>query len=253
MALLKKSLMSAAAAAMALGAALPASADGYHGRYHGGYRGHVGYYGHYGRYGHYGYYPRYYYGSHHYRYHHGLSGGEAALLTVGILGGIVLIDRALEESRASNAYYYNNSYPPTGYYGQSYAPPVYGRADAPPPRDDFYYRRDDRAPAPSDDQSDEDAGGQLLGADSDGGQSAYNYGAAYNDCKAETRQAATDGGLIVSLPAKPQRITPVEDGAAVRFEADFVASTLRGGASGDVRRTMVCEADANGVRYLELI
>ncbi|MBI1365564.1 MAG: hypothetical protein GC153_06355 [Alphaproteobacteria bacterium] len=232
----KKSLMSAAAAAMAVGAVAPASAGGYYGpgRYaHGPH----GYPGHYRPYGH---HPRYYYGSRYYRHHHGLSGGEAALLAVGILGGIVLIDRALEADRANAAAYYGGAYPPPAYRG-GYAPP----------RDDFYYRRDDRDPPPAVYGDDDDLDGRLLGGDERGARGGYNYGAAYNDCKAETRQAATDGGLIVSLPAKPQRITPIDNGAAVRFEADFVASNLRG-QSGDIRRTMVCEADAGGVRFLEL-
>lgn len=229
---LKKSLLAAAAAAMAVGTVAPASAGG---RHHGGHYAYGG--GH-----HYSnHHGGYYYGSRHYRRGHGhLSGGEAALLALGIVGGVVLIDRALERDRyASSDRYYSS----------------------PPPRD--YYRRDDRAPQiyrdddyRGDGYGDDDSyrdDGELLGAGDGGGVSYsanYNYGAAYNDCKAETREAGRDAGVIVSLPAKPDRIIEVDDGAAVRFTAQYVASDSRGG---EFRRTMVCEADETGVRFLELV
>ncbi len=225
---LKKSLLSAAAAAMALGSAAPAFADGggHHGRH--GYHGHGGYHHAYKRHHH----GRYYYGSRHYRHGRGhLSGAEAAFIALGIVGGVVLIDRALE--REQNRYAYEPRY-------------------APPPRDS-YYRRDDRPLY--DDELDGDFGddgaddGALDGAGYRAGESRYNYGAAYNDCKAETRDAARDSGVIVSLPAKPQRIQPIDNGAAVRFTADYIAQDGRG----EWRRTMVCEADENGVRFLELV
>ncbi len=233
---LKKSLLAAAAAAMTIGSIAPASAGG---RYHGGhgYGHHGGYYG-----GHYAYggHGGYYYGSRHYRHSHGhghLSGGEAALIALGIVGGVVLIDRALERDRYASDPYYSS----------------------PPPRDD-YYRRDDRAAPPvyrdEDSRFDDGDDEELLGSDDyvensgvQGGQ-RYNYGAAYNDCKAETREAARDAGVIVSLPAKPDRIRQIDNGAAVRFTADYVATDRRGG---EFRRTMVCEADSGGVRFLELV
>lgn len=219
---LKKSLLSAAAAAMALGSAAPAFADG--GRHH----GHHGSSRHHHVYKPY-HHSRHYYGSHHYRGHRGhLSSAEAAFIALGIVGGVVLIDRALE--REQNRYAYEPRY-------------------APPPRDS-YYRRDDR-PLYSDDDLDDDFydDGALDGAGDQKGESRYNYGAAYNDCKAETRDAARESGVIISLPAKPRRIQPIDDGAAVRFTADYLAQDARG----EWRRTMVCEADENGVRYLELV
>ena len=225
---LKKSLLSAATAAMVLGAAAPAFADG--GRRHGNH-------GYYGGGQHHKYYgrhraPRHYYGSRHYRGHRGhLSGAEAAFIALGIVGGVVLIDRALE--REQNRYAYEPRY-------------------APAPRDS-YYRRDD-LPLYDDEELDGEFyddrdldDSDLDGAGYQGGR--YNYGAAYNDCKAETREAARDSGVIVSLPAKPQRIQPIDGGAAVRFTADYLAQDGRG----EWRRTMVCEADGSGVRYLELV
>ena len=239
---LKKALLSAAAAAMAAGALAPAAAaGGYHGR---GHHAHAGW-GHYKAPRHYKR-PKYYHGSRHYRRRHhrgGLSGGEAALLAAGIIGGIILIDQAIENDRRRDAY-----------------DPYY----APPRRDDFYYRRDDRAPAPAapyddyDRDYEDDLDEDLLGGGYDeryDGRSSpayaadYNYGAAYNDCKAETRAAADAAGVIVALPAKPQRIQPIEDGTAVRFVADYLAQ----GRGGEWRRTMVCEADESGVRFLELV
>lgn len=228
---LRKSILVATAAAMAVGAAAPASAGG---RYHGGHYAYGGGH-HYGKHHYAKHRGGYYYGSRHYRHRHGghLSGGEAALLALGIVGGVVLIDRALERDRYASDPYYS----------------------APPPRD--YYRRDDRAPqiyrddgydGRYDDSYSDD--GELLGGEDYGySEQRYNYGAAYNDCKAETRQAATDAGVIVSLPAKPDRIIEIDDGAAVRFTANYVASD-RGG---EYRRTMVCEADEGGVRFLELV
>lgn len=255
---MKKALLALTAMATAA-AAVPAQAGGPRPYY--GYGTHVSvgwssghaYRGHYKR-------PNYYHGSRHYRRHHkrGLSGGEAALLAAGIIGGVILIDSAIE--RENRRYAYEPRY-------------------APPPRGDHYYRRDDR-PTPYDDgpygddyDGYDDFGedgleDDLLGGDFRGGDDRgetyraaprtgrqlaggrYNYGAAYNDCKAETRAAAGDAGLFVALPAKPGRIQPIDDGAAVRFTADYLAQD-RGG--GEWRRTMVCEADEGGVRFLELV
>jgi hypothetical protein len=225
---LRKTLLTAAAAAVALGSAAPAFADG--GRYN---RGHHGYYG--GGYHHkvYGrhYAPRHYYGSRHYRHGRGhLSGAEAAFIALGIVGGVVLIDRALE--REQNRYAYEPRY-------------------APPPRDS-YYRRDDRPYSYDDDLGDDDFydDGELAGAANYApDERRYNYGAAYNDCKAETRDAARDSGVTIALPAKPNRIEEIDDGAAVRFTASYLAQDSRG----EWRRTMVCEADENGVRFLEIV
>ncbi len=237
---LKKLSLSAAAAALALGALAPAQAGG--GHRHGGYHGHhkkvvVVHHG----WGH-GYYKprgRYYYGHHHHHHHHrgGLSGAEAGVIAAAIIGGAILIDAANDRNRYDDRYYggYDARYPAPSRYP---APPRYNSG----PADDFYYRRDDSGYA----QSYEDDYG-LEGA---GPNVSYNYGAAYNDCKAETRAAADQGGLFVALPAKPRQITPIDDGAAVRFTADFIANDRSGV---EVRKTMVCEADLEGVRFLELV
>ncbi|MGE0408950.1 MAG: hypothetical protein AB7P23_06775 [Amphiplicatus sp.] len=225
MALLKKTLLTAAA--LALGSTAPASAGGGH---HHGWRGHGGYHHAYARH----YRGGYYYGSRYYRHGHGhLSGGEAALIALGVVGGIVLIDRALERDRYETRY---------GYY------------DPPPPRD--YYRRDDRPLSYGDDEEidggfydDSELAGAGHAPSYAPGERRYNYGAAYNDCKAETRDAARDGGLVVALPAKPQRIEPIDGGAAVRFTAGYIVQD-RGR---ETRRTMICEADGAGVRFLELV
>lgn len=237
---LKTSLIALAAASMAFAPAAPVLAGG--GHHHGYYGGH-GY-----RHGHHGYgngyyrhgYGSYYYGSRHYRHyhHHGLSGGEAALLAAGIIGGAILIDRAVENGRARDAYYYD----------RGYAPSYRGGYDRAPSRD-FYYRRDDRAGYDDealDDDFDDDglAGGETVSA-----RSEYNYGAAYNDCKAETRDAARDSGLLVALPARPQSIDAIDGGSAVRFSADIIARDVNGA---EYRRVMTCEADKSGVRFLEI-
>lgn len=228
--LAKKSALALAAISMALGPLAPAFAGGRH------HRGHHG--SHYYASGHHYYGGGHYYGSRHYRRHHhgGLSGGEAALLAAGIIGGVILIDRALENDRDRA---YAGSYDP--YRGDRYEP----RA----PSRDFYYRRDDRGYEAGDDDFTDDRA--LEGVLAGGGQSAagYNYGAAYNDCKAETRDAASDSGLLVALPARPRVIDPIDDGAAVRFTADILARDLNGA---EYRRVMTCEADSQGVRFLEL-
>lgn len=231
---------------------------GHHGGHHGG--GHYGYggYGYGGSgyggsgYGHggYGYSSHdYYYGSYGYRHHGGhrgrhgdrhggLSDGQAVLLAAGIIGGAILIDRAIENDRARD-----------GYYSGGYDP-GYDRGYGPAPSRDFSYRRDERT-YDGDDNGFEDnraLEGELAGGEPASG-ARYNYGAAYNDCKAETRDAARDSGVLVALPARPRAIDPIDDGAGVRFTADVIATGV-GGAQ--YRRVMTCEADKGGVRFLEL-
>jgi hypothetical protein len=221
---MKKSLLAATAAATAFASA-PATARPHYGQ--GGYYGRShGYSGAYAS-------NHYYYGSRDWRRHHhrgGLSGGEAALLAAGIIGGIILIDRATENDRYRGG---------DGYEGRPYDD-RYRRDDGYDryPRDGSY-RRDDRRYGDLDDRLE---GGRARPGD-------YNYGAAYNDCKAETRDAARDSGVTVALPSKPDRIIPIDGGGAVRFEARYTASDGRG----ERRRRMVCEADEGGVTYLQLV
>jgi hypothetical protein len=237
----KKSTLVLAAIAMAFAPLAPAFAGGRHHNGHSGSRHYAS--GHHYSGHHYSgrqyYGGGHYYGSRHYRgrhHHGGLSGGEAALLAAGIIGGVILIDRALENDRDRA---YADSYDP--YRGDRYV--------SREPSRDFYYRRDDRAYGAGDDDFSDNRAleGELAG----GGQSGagYNYGAAYNDCKAETRDAAGDSGLLVALPARPRVIDPIDDGAAVRFTADILARDINGA---EYRRVMTCEADSEGVRFLEL-
>lgn len=252
------SLLTAAAALVGSGLAAPAYAGGGHGR--GGHHGAYGYYG-YGP----GYYAPSYYGHdwrpgrhkgywrgdghhRHYRYHRGgLSGAEAGLIAAGIVGAAILIDSA--NDRARDRAYRDRDY---GYGGDPYYGGRYdgryggGRADS-----DFYYRRDGRRLSDRewDDFADDPLDRRLDGRTPRAAPGDYNYGAAYNDCKAETRAAARDEGLTVGLPARPDRIDRIEGGAAVRFVTEFrVEDRGRGG-----RQTMVCEADAEGVRFIELV
>lgn len=232
---LKKLSLAAAAAALAFGA-LPAEAGGkrHYGKYGKGHS-HVVVHHHWSH-GHYKPRRHYYYGHHHRR---GLSGGEAAVIAAAIIGGAILIDGARDRRRYDDRYYggYDDRY--------AYRPAPSRQAER------YYYRRDDAAPAWHGDDDDGYGYDDLLGGAAPAGpNTTYNYGAAYNDCKAETRAAASQGGLHVALPAKPQRITPIEGGEAVRFTADLIASDRRGG---EARKMMICEADINGVRFLELV
>jgi hypothetical protein len=179
-------------------------------------------------------------GRHHYRYHRkhrgGLSGAEAGLIAAGIAGAAILIDSA-NDRRYDDRYHGRRRYDDRYYNRRRYDDRYYDRYGD----DDFYYRRDGGVVSDRDwdDLYDDDINSRLAGAD------AYNYGAAYNDCKAETREAARDRGLAVGLPARPERIERIEGGSAVRFVTSFTADGRR--------QTMVCEADEGGVRFLELV
>ncbi|MEQ1931136.1 MAG: hypothetical protein ABL957_11505 [Parvularculaceae bacterium] len=232
-------LLGACATVLALGGIAPAAAGGGHGG-HGS--GHYGYGGHsqYGawRYdGHRGSWRNDHY-SHHYRYkrhHGGLSGAEAGLIAAGIVGVAILLDNADQSSRVRYDDGYDRRYNDRYSYGSG--------------RDDFYYRRDDRRLS---DDAWNDYRDDGLSQRLEGGRAAvgeYNFGAAYNDCKAETREAARREGLSVGLPARPDEIVRIESGDAVRFVTKFELQDRGRG----VRQTMVCEADAEGVRFLELV
>ncbi|NWG70819.1 MAG: hypothetical protein HXY23_04300 [Parvularculaceae bacterium] len=243
---LKSPLFSAAAALAVLSAAAPAAAGGGHGYGH-GYDKH-GDWGHHGSWRYDGYHgawhPHY---GHHYRYKRhrgGLSGAEAGLIAAGIVGAAILIDSASDrrgyddrDDERYDRYGDRRSGPYDIYDGYD----GYDRTS----RDGFYYRRDDRGYAGDD-------GDDPLDRDLAGGRAApgeYNYGAAYNDCKAEAREAARREGLSVGLPARPEDIRSLDGGAAVRFVTRFEMQD-RGRTT---RQTMVCEADGDGVRFLELV
>lgn len=240
---LRKSLLAATAAVMAVGAAAPAYAGGGHGRGNGYGHDRHGDYGHsYGQWRYDGYRGAWrddHYG-HHYRYKRhrgGLSGAEAGLIAAGIVGVAILLDSANDRSDRYGYGVEDHRYRDYDRYDRSGYDP-YG--------DDFYYRRDDRRLSDRDwnDSRDDD-----LGLDGRAEPGEYNFGSAYNDCKAETREAARREGLQVGLPARPDQIDRIEGGEAVRFVAKFEMQD-RGRP---IRQTMVCEADASGVRFLELV
>ena len=244
---LRTTALSVAAVLMTTAAVSPAAAGG---RGHGHDRhGSYGYYGDQWRYDGYraSWRGDYYAGHHrHYRYKRhkgGLSGAEAGLIAAGIVGAAILIDSASE--RSSRSRYYDDRpvrrYEDYGRYDRTYGERYDGG--------DFYYRRDDRRLSDRawEDYRDDEIDRRLDGEAARPGE--YNYGAAFNDCKAETREAARREGLTVGLPARPDEIDGLEGGTAVRFVSRFEMQE-RGGS---FRRTMVCEADASGVRFLELV
>lgn len=220
---------------------------GYYGRgfHHRGYYGR-GYYGrgHYGR----GYYGPGFDHGHHYR-RGGLSGGEAALIGLGIIGGAIIIDRALDDRR-DDRYYEDRR---DRYYDD--------RRRAGAFDDDYYYQRDAR---PYEDDRDPrfargadfpqepgfaDREPDLLGAGRpDGSLGRVAVNAAFRECVAETRGAAGAGGLTVAMPGAPTEVEELADGS-VRMVAQFRASNARGQ---QWTRRFVCEADEAGVRFLQV-
>lgn len=240
--LAKQTLLIGAALGLAL-APLPASAGG---------RGHYGAYGrgHYvGGYYRYDHYRSPYYGNRYYGYRHrhrGLSGGEAALIAAGIIGGAILIDRAFDDRR--DRY---DPYEDDRRYRRSR-----GAFD-----DGAYYRRDDRSDDDSrvrddgrassarfeDDDADEArlAGGRVVAQSR---PLTASLQAAWRGCVAETRGAAGAGGMIVAAPSEPERIENFADGGA-RMTARFRAENRRGES---FVREIACEADETGVAFLEV-
>lgn len=239
-------------------ASTPAEAGG-RGYYGGGYYYGKGGFdrGYYGRgFHHRGYYGRGYYGGGRYGYGHyrgrgGLSGGEAALIGLGIIGGAIIIDRALDERRYDDRRYDDRYYRDRRYDDR--------RAEA--FDDDYYYQRDAR---PYDDGNDArlargavlpqdgvfDVGEpDLLGTDRpDGSLGRVAVNAAFRECVAETRGAAGAGGLTVAMPGAPTEVEELADGS-VRMVAQFRASNARGQ---QWTRRFVCEADDRGVRFLQV-
>lgn len=245
-----------AVALAVVAASTPAYAGG--GR-HGGHYWDRGYYGGYDYYAprYYGYGHGYYGGGRHWRHHRGrggLSGGEAALIAVGIIGGAILIDRALDDrrDRYDDRYYEDRRFRDRAYDDRR-------RAEA--FNDDYYYQRDARpydfedgdrsargAEFPRDDGFGSD-GPELLGGDQ--ATSAVNrvaLNAAFRECVAETRGAAGAGGMQVAMPGAPTNVETLADGS-VRMIAQFRASNARGQ---EWTRRFVCEADERGVRFLQV-
>lgn len=252
---LRKALISATALATASTIfAAPAFAGG--GRHHGGhhYRPHHYSYGH--SYGHsYGYYPAYrhhnYYGNRHHGRGH-ISAGEGALIAAGIIGGVILIDRALSDRDRYDRYddrRYDRRYDDRD-----------GRRGV--FNDDYYYQRDSRdydrdrdydryvsRPDAADLRSDGDVDDRLLGDERSGARGGVVLAdAAFRECVAETRGAAGAGGMSVAMPGAPTEVEQLADGS-VRMTAQFRASNPRGESW---TRRFVCEADEQGVRFLQV-
>lgn len=247
---IRKLLISAAAIGVAASVPAPAFAGGGGGR-HGGYYYQPRHYSHDYR-PHYSHY-RYYDHRHHRRSR--ISGGEAALIAAGIIGGVILIDRAIDNrNRNDDRYYSDRRYDDRSRRGAF--------------DDEYYYRRDDR---PYDDR---DADWRYDGRDFDdrgddrryGSAGPYNeiddillggeagpdgrtlVAAAFRECVAETRGAAGAGGMTVAMPGAPTEVEQLADGS-VRMKAQFRASNPRGESW---TRRFVCEADRQGVRFLQV-
>jgi hypothetical protein len=177
-----------------------------------------------------------------------ISGGEAALIAAGVIGGVILIDQALDASdrrRSEDRYYGDRGYDDR-----------YGSGGADHYRDDPYYRRDEHDAFDRDrrygDYNDRGYGhddGEDYGLagreDSQGGRTGAER--AFRECVAEARGAASAGGLVTSFPNEPLRVE--ERGAGWRIEARFRATNPRGDSW--VRR-MTCDADESAVRFLQI-
>lgn len=243
----RRLLLSAAALGVVAAVPAPAFAGGRYG-------GH--YYQHYQprhySYGHYSHYRNYRY--HGYRGHGGghISAGEGALIAAGIIGGVILIDRALDNrDRYDDRRYdrrYDDRYDDRDRRGAF--------------NDDYYYQRDDRyyddryAARPYDDRARsaierEDRGDiddALLGDGRRNAGATLAADAAFRECVAETRGAAGAGGMTVAMPGAPTEVERLADGS-VRMTAQFRASNPRGESW---TRRFVCEADEGGVRFLQV-
>jgi hypothetical protein len=194
-----------------------------------------------------------YYAPHRYRHRHyddrrprgRISGGEAVLIAAGVIGGVILIDQALDSRERE----YDDRYRDQDRYGN----------------DDPYYTRDDRYGEPYNDRSyGADGGysnpdhGDDYGLDGgpddvrdvrpgDGADLRAAAAGAFRECVAETRGAAGAGGLIAAFPSEPDRVDP--RGRGWRMEASFRATNPRGASWS---RRMICEADDSGVRFLQV-
>jgi len=263
--LLKSSVLGVAAFSMAIFSAPAALAgggyggDGYgrHGGYSSQFRGHGrnyyggrGYRGGRSYYGGRGYYRgrgfrNYGYGYRGRGYRRGygrISAGEGALIAAGIIGGVILIDQAIKADRRE---YYERRR-----YQERYDDRRRGAFDG----DDPYYRRGERSDQGREfNRDDRTQDGENKGIDGDllGGQKksvGYTLQTAFNECTAETRGAAGAGGLMVALPSEPTSVKELDDGS-IRLTVDFTAQNPRGR---QWRRTMTCEADAGGIKFLEI-
>ncbi len=180
-----------------------------------------------------------------------ISGGEAALIAAGIIGGVILIDQALDNRERDDDRYdrrYDDRYSGGGFDDSAY----YRRDERYDDRysDDGYDRAydDDVAVERRDgDLDDILLGDEDLSRRSTAGRPHY-ADIAFRECVAEARGAAGQGGLTVAMPAAPDRMEELADGS-VRMSASFRASNARGD---EWARRFVCEADEEGVRFLQV-
>lgn len=228
--LLKKSVLSAAAAAMVLGASAPAFAGGGHYRhgYHHGYHGH---HGHYRRGG----------------------GGKGAAIALGVIGGAIILNE-LAEDRARDRYYQDRYYQDRYYYDQRSQTRAYDRGyydgrDDQRRADDYYDNRayDDGAY----DDSGLAGGGPVYrspgASDYDRAPRMVSESAAYNACLSHARRALAERGFVVSAPYRPET---VED----RGGALLMTATVTAERGADMwSRAMSCEASESRVYRMELI
>lgn len=241
--IIRKLLISAAALGTAAAIPAPAFAGGGHG-HHRGHHGGYYYQPHHYSYGH-GYYPHYsHYRYYDYRHHHRshISAGEGALIAAGIIGGVILIDRALDNRDRYDDRRYDSRYD-DGYRRGAFD-------------DEYYYQRDNRPydygysdrPYDGDYRSADAIDDRLLGDGDRGARPALLADAAFRECVAETRGAAGAGGMNVAMPGAPTEVEQLADGS-VRMTAQFRASNPRGESW---TRRFVCEADDQGVRFLQI-
>ncbi|MFN0024322.1 MAG: hypothetical protein ACKVS5_10530 [Parvularculaceae bacterium] len=195
------------------------------------------------------------------RYHRGggLSGGEAALIAVGVIGGAILIDRALDDRRYDDRRYDNRRYDGRRYEDRRYEDRRTDDRRTGGYDDGYYYQRDTRA-YENDYQTargadlapetlvDDRADGLLGAGPPNRTPDRLAVNAAFRECVAETRGAAGAGGLQVAMPGVPTQVETLADGS-VRMTAQFRATNGRGE---DYARRFVCEADDQGVRFLQI-
>ena len=212
----------------------------------GGYYG--GYGGFYGR----GFYGRGHYGRGYYRGRGGISGGEAALIGLGIVGGAIIIDRALDDRRYRDRYYddrrYSDRYDGDRRRAGAFDDDYYYQRDSRPYEDDRDLRAARGADFPEDGAFDAGEPELLGGERASASVTRVAVNAAFRECVAETRGAAGAGGLTVAMPGAPTDVEQLADGS-VRMVAQFRASNARGQ---EWTRRFVCEADEAGVRFLQV-
>ncbi len=108
---------------------------------------------------------------------------------------------------------------------------------------------DSPRPAPSSPVERDDLEDDLLGGEEEENDAViFSIQAAYNQCAAEARRAASRDGHFVAMPAAPTAVKPLSP-TLVRLEADLTAQDQRGR---QFLRTLTCEADPDQITFLRL-